>query len=37
MSHAPEKSGVETPAIDWLVQLGYTHLPGAADLAGGRP
>lgn len=30
MSHAPEKTGVETPALDWLVSLGYTHLPGAA-------
>lgn len=30
MSQAPEKTGVETPALDWLVQLGYTHLPGAA-------
>ncbi|NTX22922.1 type I restriction endonuclease subunit R [Burkholderia cepacia] len=23
-----EKTGVEVPAIDWLVKLGYTHLPG---------
>ena len=30
MSHAPEKTGVETPALDWLVRLGYAHLPGAA-------
>lgn len=30
MSQAPEKSGVETPALEWLVQLGYTHLPGTA-------
>lgn len=30
MSQAPEKTGVETPALDWLVELGYTHLPGAA-------
>lgn len=30
MSQAPEKTGVETPALEWLVQLGYTHLPGAA-------
>lgn len=30
MSQAPEKTGVETPALDWLVRLGYTHLPGAA-------
>ena len=30
MSQAPEKTRVETPAQDWLVQLGYTHLPGAA-------
>jgi type I restriction enzyme, R subunit len=29
MSQAPEKTGVENPALDWLVQLGYTHLPGA--------
>lgn len=29
MSQAPEKTGVETPALDWLVRLGYTHLPGA--------
>lgn len=25
-----EKQGVELPAIAWLVQLGYTHLPGSA-------
>lgn len=24
-----EKTGVEIPAIDWLVKLGYTHLPGS--------
>lgn len=30
MSQSPEKTGVETPALDWLVRLGYTHLPGAA-------
>lgn len=30
MSQAPEKTGVERPALDWLVRLGYTHLPGAA-------
>ena len=30
MSQAPEKTGVETPALEWLVQLGYTQLPGAA-------
>ncbi|MCG9031186.1 type I restriction endonuclease subunit R [Laribacter hongkongensis] len=24
----PEKTGVETPAIESLVKLGYTHLPG---------
>jgi len=30
MSQAPEKTGVETPALEWLVRLGYTHLPGAA-------
>lgn len=23
-----EKNGVEVPAIEWLVRLGYTHLPG---------
>lgn len=23
-----EKQGVERPAIEWLVKLGYTHLPG---------
>lgn len=30
MSQAPEKTGVETPALDWLVRLGYTHQAGAA-------
>lgn len=25
-----EKIGVETPAIEWLVKLGYTNLPGSA-------
>lgn len=30
MSQAPEKTGVEAPALEWLVRLGYTHLPGAA-------
>ncbi|MEF9505377.1 type I restriction endonuclease [Burkholderia sp. 1B3(2022)] len=24
-----EKTGVEIPAIDWLVRLGYIHLPGS--------
>lgn len=24
-----EKVGVEVPAIEWLVKLGYTHLPGS--------
>ncbi|CAB3922517.1 hypothetical protein LMG26846_05714 [Achromobacter insuavis] len=24
-----EKVGVETPAIEWLVKMGYTHLPGS--------
>ncbi|CBJ36234.1 Putative type I site-specific deoxyribonuclease, HsdR family [Ralstonia solanacearum CMR15] len=24
-----EKTGVEIPAIAWMVQLGYTHLPGS--------
>jgi hypothetical protein len=28
MSQSPEKTGVETPAIESLVKLGYTHLPG---------
>lgn len=28
MSHSPEKTGVETPAIESLLRLGYTHLPG---------
>ncbi|KKI25675.1 Type I site-specific deoxyribonuclease [Pseudomonas syringae pv. maculicola] len=26
MSQSPEKVGVELPAINWLVKLGYTHL-----------
>ncbi|MVW64333.1 type I restriction endonuclease subunit R [Massilia sp. NEAU-DD11] len=30
MSQSPEKTGVETPAIELLVKLGYTHLPGHA-------
>ncbi len=30
MSHSPEKTGVETPAIESLLKLGYTHLPGHA-------
>jgi type I restriction enzyme R subunit len=30
MSQSPEKTGVETPAIESLVKLGYTHLPGHA-------
>lgn len=30
MSQSPEKTGVETPAIESLVKLGYTHLPGNA-------
>ncbi|ADX43938.1 type I site-specific deoxyribonuclease, HsdR family [Paracidovorax avenae ATCC 19860] len=30
MSQVPEKTGVETPALDWLVRLGYTHLSDAA-------
>lgn len=29
MSQAPEKTGVESPALGCLVRLGYTHLPGA--------
>jgi type I restriction enzyme R subunit len=29
MSQSSEKAGVETPAIEWLVKLGYTHLPGS--------
>lgn len=29
MSQSPEKVGVELPAINWLIQLGYTHLPGS--------
>lgn len=28
MSQSPEKVGVELPAINWLIKLGYTHLPG---------
>ncbi|MGA3980529.1 type I restriction endonuclease subunit R [Ralstonia nicotianae] len=24
-----EKTGVEIPAVEWLVKLGYTHLPGS--------
>ncbi|MBF6986487.1 type I restriction endonuclease subunit R [Cupriavidus sp. IK-TO18] len=28
MSQSPEKGGVEIPAIESLVKLGYTHLPG---------
>nr|WP_301541056.1 type I restriction endonuclease [Paraburkholderia xenovorans] len=28
-----EKSGVEIPAIEWLVKLGYTHLPGSQVVA----
>jgi type I restriction enzyme R subunit len=28
MSKSPEKFGVELPAINWLIKLGYTHLPG---------
>jgi type I restriction enzyme R subunit len=28
MSQSPEKVGVELPAINWLVKLGYTHLSG---------
>ena len=30
MSQSPEKTGVETPAIESLVKLGYVHLPGNA-------
>jgi type I restriction enzyme, R subunit len=30
MSQSPEKTGVETPAIESLRKLGYTHLPGHA-------
>lgn len=30
MSLSPEKTGVEMPAIDSLLKLGYTHLPGHA-------
>lgn len=29
MSQSPEKAGVETPAINSLIKLGYTHLPGS--------
>ncbi|MDP3847642.1 MAG: type I restriction endonuclease [Pseudomonas sp.] len=29
MRLSPEKIGVELPAIEWLVKLGYTHLPGS--------
>lgn len=29
MSQSPEKVGVELPAINWLITLGYTHLPGS--------
>lgn len=28
MSQSPEKVGVEQPAINWLIKLGYTHLLG---------
>lgn len=28
MSQSPEKVGVELPAINWLIKLGYTHLLG---------
>ncbi|AZD60354.1 Type I restriction-modification system, restriction subunit R [Pseudomonas chlororaphis subsp. aurantiaca] len=28
MRQSPEKVGVELPAINWLIKLGYTHLPG---------
>lgn len=31
-----EEVGVETPAIEWLVKLGYTHLPGSAVHVGHR-
>lgn len=30
MSQSPEKTGVETPAIESLLKLGYSHLPGHA-------
>lgn len=30
MSQSPEKTGVEAPAIESLLKLGYTHLPGHA-------
>jgi type I restriction enzyme R subunit len=30
VSQSPEKTGVETPAIESLLKLGYTHLPGHA-------
>lgn len=29
MSQSPEKIGVELPAINWLIKLGYTHLSGS--------
>lgn len=29
MSKSAEKTGVETPALEWLIKLGYTHLPGS--------
>ncbi|WAG79103.1 DEAD/DEAH box helicase family protein [Metapseudomonas furukawaii] len=29
MSQSPEKVGVELPAINWLIKLGYTRLPGS--------
>lgn len=29
MSQSPEKAGVELPAINWLIKLGYTRLPGS--------
>ena len=28
MKQSPEKVGVELPAINWLIKLGYTHLAG---------
>jgi len=34
---ASEKNGVETPAIEWLVRLGYTRLPGSAVQVEHRP
>lgn len=30
MSQSPERAGVELPAIDWLVKLGYVHFRGDA-------